>query len=87
MAAIEGLMKKDYAVKKSLFQWVEMCRGINHTGTDFIPSFMFLKWRILAKPRQQPVNKIHKDLDNKYISSRWQQEKSRLKKYFPVKKK
>ena len=79
MAAIEGLMKKDYAVKKSLFQWVEMCRGINHTGTDFIPSFMFLKWRILAKPRHQPVSKIHKDLDNQYINTRWAHQKSVLK--------
>ena len=79
MQAIETFFKKDYVVKKSLFQWVEMCRGINHTGTDFTPSLMFLKWRILTKNKQQPVSKIHKDLDNKYISGRWQQEKSRLK--------
>lgn len=77
---IEKMFKNEFLLKRVIFQWIEVSRGINYGNSDFLPSYLFLKWRQCSKHKGVSVNAIHKDLDNQYLNKRWNDEKSVLKK-------
>lgn len=78
--ALEKLFTREYKLKKYLFHWIEAARGLNHGNTKIIPYYYFLKWRLVSKGKVTKVSDIHKDLDNSFLDSRWNDHKNELAK-------